>query len=216
MAMGLDLHVFQTREIREHVEMDLTFVGYFDDWSTDKITDCQTSSGWSECIVNAYHLCGREVAPAKSRPWAWWDYSACMYSKQYPLLECASPNPWANSTCTAAEFPSIAAGVSDACASQAAIEPSSVRACVEDGRGLRLLKQSFRKTVTFPKNPKTNKTEPQWMQVQGPECGAVGWEACQASFDKTFCTDWDACDSKAWALHIRADVCKAAGLPCAT
>ena len=42
----------------------LTKVGFFKNWSTTNLTECQTSSRWSECIVNAYHLCGHAVANA--------------------------------------------------------------------------------------------------------------------------------------------------------
>lgn len=221
MAMGLDKYVFSDDSVRANINMSLDFVGYFDDWSSTNLTACVTSSGWSECIVNAYHLCGHAVVAPKARAWSWWLYSSCLYANQYPGassapgpgLECAGPNPWANSTCTAEEFPAVVASVSDTCAEAASLPAADIKSCVAR-EGVELLKGSFKMTASFPRNP-NNKTEPQWIQVDGPECAQVGWSKCEAAFDKTHCLDWDACDSDAWAQHIRSVVCAKAGLSCA-
>ena len=102
-------------------------------------------------------------------------------------------------------------GGSAGCAIAAGIPSGSLQTCLDSGAGLELLKRSFRKTVSFPRNL-FGKIEPQWAEVDGPDCATVGWSGCNASFDKTHCASWDACDSDAWAMHIRSLVeCKAAG-----
>jgi hypothetical protein len=208
MALSLDAIVLSDPTVSPHVKLKLDFVGFFNDWNTTKITDCKTSSRWSECIVNAYHLCAQAVTAETN---SWWKYSRCMFAEQYPWEECASPNPWKNSTCTESLFPALISNVSAGCAAAVGIDQSSLQTCYDSGKGLELLKASFRKTVTFPKNLMGN-IEPQWAEVNGPDCEQVGWAGCNASFDKTHCSTWDTCDSDAWALHIRNIVCKTAGL----
>ena len=68
-----------------------------------------------------------------------------------------------------------------------------------------MLKASFEKTLTFPRNPH-GYTEPQWLEVDGPSC-ASNFTECEAAFDKTACLDWDSCDSDAWAKHLLSLVC---------
>lgn len=212
MALSLDKYLLSVPGIKPHVELKVDFVGFFKNWSTTNLTECQTSSSWSDCIVNAYHLCGHATADAASNvsSWAWWDYTHCMYEKQYPQEECAGMNPLdKNHTCTEAEFPGIMRDVSDECAEVAGLDASKIDTCVEDGQGLELLKRSFNKTVTFPKNPH-GYIEPQWIEVDGPSCGPEpegNWTTCKPAFDKTHCEDWDHCDHDSWAKHLLQVVC---------
>ena len=189
--------------------MALDFVGFFLPNAT-RVTDCQTSSRWSECLVNAYHLCGMHVAAGNFD--AWWPYSRCLYQKQYPKEECAGLNPLdANHTCTRDEFPVIMRGVSANCTAEsaraldaAALDEGAIEQCVSGGTGLQLLRASFAKTTTFPRNPH-GYTEPQWIEVDGPSCDG-NFSSCKAAFDKTSCEDWDHCNSDAWAQHLAARV----------
>ena len=216
MALSLDKFVLIDASARAHVNLSLEFVGYFNNWTTNDIFDCQTSSRSSECLVNAYHLCGNAVG-AGVDPWAFWRYSKCMFGRQYPPLdrpdalyaECASPfNVFVNDssrTCTLAQFPAVMANISGDCATEAGLAADAVRGCVDDGHGAALLKTSFAKTLTFPRNPK-GYIEPQWIEVDGAPC-SDGWEGCQTAFDKTSCEDWDHCDHDAWAQHILRTLC---------
>jgi len=216
MASALDKHVLSDATVRDHVDFQLNFVGYFNDWSTDNITACQTSSRWSECLVNAYHLCAQHVAGAGAEHGNWWSYSKCMYSNQYedgsaagPGLECAGLNPHPNQTCTATKYPAIVEGYSKVCADESGISPEDVAVCVTSGMGVTLLKASNHKTVTFPRNP-NGYIEPQWVQVNGPDCERVGYpgaSGCGGSIDNTSCLTWENCDADSWALHIRSRVC---------
>lgn len=222
MALSLDKLVFNDTKVVADIDFELDFVGYYTNWSSTEITDCVTSSQYSECLVNTYHLCAQEAtmttalldldnaAPAWS---FWWPYSKCLFTKQYPpsdspsapYIECASPNPIAGRACTREEFPKVLSDASDACAAEAKLDQTvakNIQTCVADGRGLRLLKGSFKKTVSFPKNPH-GKIEPQWIEVDGPSCEKASWSGCKKAFDKTHCEDWDNCDSDNWALHIR-------------
>lgn len=208
MALSFDKYVVSVPGIKPYLDLSLNFVGFFTNWSTTDITDCSTSSRWSECVVNTYHLCGQAAVDRAAHPqdWRWWDYSTCLYAQQYPAEECAGLNPLdANHTCTRDEFPGIIRGVSDACAQQAGLDATALNSCYDDGRGLALLKASFAKTLTFPRNPH-GYTEPQWLEVDGPSCDA-NFTECEPSFDKTACLDWDDCDSDAWAKHLLAQVC---------
>ena len=66
---------------------------------------------------------------ARPADWRWWDYSVCMYDKQYPAEECAGLNPLdAKHTCTRDEFPGIIRGVSETCAQQAGLDASAINA----------------------------------------------------------------------------------------
>ena len=76
--------------------------------------------------------------PPRDLQW-WWDYSVCMYEKQYPAEECAGLNPLdANHTCTRDEFPGIIRGVSEACAQQAQLDANAINSCYDGGQGLAL------------------------------------------------------------------------------
>jgi len=204
MAAALDKHVMSDPNVRKHVDLSLDFVGFFKDWSTTNVSECQTSSGWSECSVNAYHLCGQALAASQHE---WWQYSACMYAAQTPWEECATKYAWPNATCTPANFSAALGRVSDTCAVHAGLHPARLRECLADGRGARLLQASNKKTVSFPKGPAGVMIEPQWVEVDGPDCGETGWNRCKSAFDKTHCLNWGACDPDAWGQHIRTVVC---------
>jgi hypothetical protein len=161
MALSLDKHVMSNPALSAHVDLKLDFSGFFKDWKSTNVSECQTSSLWSECQVNTYHLC----AQVGNKQAAWWKYSACMFAHQYPHEECAGPNPWANATCTPATFPKLLATVSDGCAAAAGLDAAAVKSCVTDGKGVELLKASNKKTVTFPTDKK-GYPEPEWVQVQ--------------------------------------------------
>lgn len=206
MAIALDKHVLADEAVAQHVDFALDFVGFWDDWSSDNITACRTGSRWSECIVNTYHLCAQSASTGLK----WWTYSKCMFIQQYPEkgkgLECAGLNPHPNQTCTAAEYPAIVEAINNECATLAGLSGADIHECVTDGRGVALLKASNHKTVTFPKNA-NGYIEPQWVEVNGPDCEAVGYAGCGPSIDNTSCTDWEKCNPDAWATHIRSRVC---------
>lgn len=214
MALALDKHILSQPDIRDLFEYKLDFVGTFLDWNTDELDECTTSSKWSECTVNAYHLCAQHV-PSVHDPYAWMRYSRCFFSKQYPVsqtdpnyLECASPNPRGFPVCSTASFPGIAAKLSDECAMEAGLIPAELRSCIKSGQGLALLKESFNHTYFFPRN-KNNQIEPQWIEVDGPDDNTCdgGWDKCMSYFDKTDCPEWSNCDPDAWAQHIRDIAC---------
>jgi hypothetical protein len=213
MAASLDKHVLNDPDVSAHVSFSLDFVGYFNDWSTSNISECSTSSGWSECFVNAHHMCGQDA----TGDWkTWWKYSKCMFAAQYPWQECATKWAWANSTCSSATFPGILGIVSDTCAASAGLDAGRVRSCVASGRGVRLLQASNNKTVSFPRGGAgtVHMIEPEWVEVDGPDCEATGWKGCAAAFDKTHCLDWDHCDPDLWGQHMRSVVCQKAGNAC--
>lgn len=205
MFLSFDKFVVSDAALRPHISVALDFAGFFLPNAT-RIEDCQTSSRWSECTVNAYHLCGMHVAKGSFD--GWWPYSRCLYRKQYPAEECAGLNPLdANHTCTREQFPGVMRAVSANCtATQAtSLDEAAIEQCVADGTGLALLRASFAKTTTFPRNPH-GYTEPQWIEVADagaslPSCANFSG-ACEAAFDKTACEDWDHCDSDAWAQHL--------------
>lgn len=205
MFLSFDKYVVSDPALRPHISVELDFVGFFLPNAT-QLTDCQTSSRWSECIVNAYHLCGMHVAGGVFD--AWWPYSRCLYQKQYPKEECAGLNPLdANHTCSREEFPAIMRGVSSSCADATnavtkleVLDAAAIEQCVTNGTGLALLRRSFAKTTSFPRNPH-GYTEPQWIEVDGPSCD-TNFSSCASAFDKTHCADWDNCDSDGWAQHL--------------
>lgn len=213
MFLSFDKFVVSDPQLKPHLRVELDFVGYFNNWTTTSVTDCQTSSRWSECTVNAYHLCGQANAAAAGGGGfdGWWAYSKCLYQQQYPLEECAGLNPLdANHTCSRELFPAIMRSVSDGCAGTAKLDAAAIGTCVRDGKGLQLLKQSFNKTLTFPRNPH-GYTEPQWIEVDGPQ-DCSNFTVCKPAFDKTACEDWDSCDSDAWAQHLASDARMRLGL----
>ena len=220
MALSLDAHV--VRDLEQYVAVRLEFVGTIPAAAT-RVTECQTSSGGSECIVNAYHVCAQDAAGERFMPW--WNYSMCMYRNQYPpagststrYLECAGMNPVHPFTCSKQDFPGIVEAISDTCAAAAGVDAGEVQACATGPRGLALLKRSMNASSHFPLSMML-KVEPQWIMVNGPEsCGPPdnSWETCKSYFDKTACEDWNHCDSDKWALHLRGRVCNASAVsPC--
>ena len=224
MALSLDRYV--VANLSSHVDLQLDFVGTISEDATD-VTECETSSGWSECVVNTYHLCAQDAAQA-SVP-GWWTYSVCMYRAQYPdpgststhYLECAGMNPVhpivRNQSCTKAEFPGIVEEISNSCAREAGLDAAKVQACATSTAGLELLKRSMNASSHFPLSVML-KVEPQWIMVDGPpSCSADkgGWKVCKPFFDKTECEDWGHCNSDKWAMHLRNRVCNNSGVsPC--
>lgn len=216
MAISLDKFVLGpliANDTADDVQLEMDFVGFFNDWTSTNISDCQTSSRWTECHVNTYHLCGQDVAKMTfpHAGWtAWWGYSLCLFKHQYGQndelgLECGGLNPRdANHTCSPDQFLEIAATISQHCAVENRLGmdgAQKVRQCHDDGTGVGLLKQSNKASLTMPKNTK-GYIEPEWIQVNGPSCEEGGWEKCGSSFDKTSCMDWDHCSSDDWAKHI--------------
>jgi hypothetical protein len=241
MALSLDAHV--VGDLSAHISLALDFVGTIAPGATD-VEQCHTSSGWSECVVNAFHLCAQEASQTAQAAAAaaaasggstgstgssWWRYSVCMFQRQYPpagstsraYLECAGLNPvhplLRNQSCTRAEFGGVVAGISAACAEEAGLAAEQVRQCATGAGGLALLKASMGRSSGFPKSL-VLKVEPQWILVDGPEScseAAGGWSACEGFFDKTSCQDWKHCASDDWAVHLRQRVCAQAGIsPC--
>lgn len=219
MALALDAHVLRDPVVAAHLELALDFVGSIPADATN-VQACATSSGWSECVVNAYHLCG-QGSPG------WWNYSVCLYAHQYPpsssarnsraYLECAGMNPQPGGrSCTKADFPGIVANISAACAERAGLDADAVEMCATGSAGVDRLKGSIARSYGFPLSPML-KVEPQWILVDGPDnCSKAegGWAACKDDFDKTSCLDWGHCDADAWALHLRRRICEKAGIIC--
>ena len=201
------------QDLNNQIDLSLDFVGVI---AADaaSVEDCHTSSGWSECVVNAYHVCAQQQV-------GWWNYSVCMYNHQYPpaysqsrvYLECAGLNPvhpiLRNQTCSSAEFRTqVVTNISDTCSNDSGLDADRVRHCAQGSLGLTLLKQSMNRSSRFPTSF-LGKVEPEWIMVGGPaSCSAAdgGWSACQSYFDKTDCEDWNHCSSEKWALHIRQRV----------
>jgi len=224
MALSLDAHV--VGDLASHISLALDFVGTIPADATD-VEQCDTSSGWSECVVNTFHLCAQEAASGSTG--SWWKYSVCMFQQQYPAagstsrtyLECAGLDPvhpiLRNQTCTRAEFPGVVAAISATCAKEAGLAADQVQQCATGAGGLALLKASMSRSSAFPKSLLL-KVEPQWIQVDGPDScseAAGGWSACEGFFDKTSCKDWKHCSSDDWAAHLRQRVCAQAGIsPC--
>lgn len=220
MALSLDKYLLgpsaANKAVREHVDIELDFVGFFNDWSTKNVTACVSSSGWSECVVDAYHMCAWDVPATKAKAkFSPWEYSVCMFGAQTPSLECASANSRPNETCTDKAFPGLVNKVSEACAHKAfpdELVGKDIHACATGPRGAALLEASFNYSRSFYRNPKGTQIEPQWVEVDGPDCRTTGWDGCKGAFDKTHCENWDHCDSDAWAKHVREGVCAKAGI----
>ena len=205
MALSLDDHVVNSDLENDLFHLSLDFVGTLDSAATN-VDQCSTSSGWSECIVNAYHLCAQQQEQ-------WWNYTTCMYRHQYPpvgstsriYLECGGMNPLRNEPCSRSQFPEVVRNISTTCAREASINAGAVEKCAEGELGLRLLKESMSRSAGFPKSL-FGKVEPQWILVDSPtNCTKAegGWVGCKKYLDKTKCEDWNHCDSDEWALHIR-------------
>ena len=224
MALSLDAHVVQ--DYHQYVDVRLDFVGTIAADATS-VQECKTSSGWSECVVNAYHVCAQNGG---STPFMnWWKYSMCMYRNQYPpegsttthYLECAGMNPvhplLRNQSCSKEDFPGIVETISNKCAALAGVDAGQVQSCATGATGVELLKQSMNASYHFPLSVML-KVEPQWMMVGGPAACSEeegGWNACKPFFDKTACEDWNHCSSDDWALHLRGRVCNSSGIsPC--
>lgn len=213
MALSLDNHV--VADLSSDIHLSLDFVGTISA-DASSVEQCQTSSGWSECVVNTYHLCAQQQAE-------WWPYSVCLYKNQYPsskyntsiqYLECAGLNPvhpiLRNQTCTRSEFPAIVQKISDICAAEANLNASALQECAVSDLGLDLLKHSMNNSNGFPTSL-LGKVEPQWIVVNAPSTTSCskeggGWNACKAYMDKTDCLDWNHCNSDDWALHLRERV----------
>lgn len=222
MALSLNQFVMGDPDVAKHVKLSFDVVGSIAA-NAPSVAHCRTSSGWSECVVSAYHLCGQDVAASTEQ---WWNYTVCMFEHQYPLpsspdsrnyLECAGFNPvHLNQTCSWAAFPGIVSNISGICAVGAGLNAAQVEACATGSDGLALLKASMDRSFGFPKSL-LRAVEPQWVLVDGPtNCSeeSGGWAACEGAFDKTDCEDWDHCSSDAWAQHLRQRVCKKAGILC--